>query len=158
MKPADIATIRAELELRPAAELKVLCLRLARFKSENKELLSYMLFDASDELGFIGSVKKDIDNQFNNLNTSHFYYTKKGVRKILRDMNKVIRISGRKSTEVELILHFCRNLNSLRKLFPSAVLDKIMELQVKKVSKSITLLHEDLRYDYEHELQEIISG
>ena len=117
-----------------------------------------MLFDASDELGFIGSVKKDIDNQFNNLNTSHFYYTKKGVRKILRDVNKVIRISGRKSTEVELILHFCRNLNSLRKLFPSAVLEKIMELQVKKVSKSITLLHEDLRYDYEHELQEIISG
>lgn len=158
MKPADIATIRAELELRPAAELKAICLRLARFKSENKELLSYMLFDAADELGFIGSVKKDIDNQFNNLNTSHFYYTKKGIRKILRDMNKMIRISGRKSTEVELILHFCRNLYNLRNLLATAVLDKIVEQQVKKVSKSIALLHEDLRYDYMHELQEIISG
>jgi len=56
-------------------------------------------------------LKTEIDDQFELINTSSYFYIKKSVRKILRMVKKYIRYSKQKETEVELLLHFCRTLN-----------------------------------------------
>ncbi|MEM9142481.1 MAG: hypothetical protein AAGA86_05795, partial [Bacteroidota bacterium] len=61
MKAATVAQLKKELQHRPPDELLQLCLRLARFKKENKELLTYLLFEAHDEAGYIALVKAETD-------------------------------------------------------------------------------------------------
>jgi hypothetical protein len=61
MKAASINEIKQELQSLPPSRLNELCLRLARFKKDNKELLTYLLFEAADETAYIESVKKEID-------------------------------------------------------------------------------------------------
>ena len=46
MKTPSIQQIRQELQERSSKELMEYCLRLVKFKLENKELLSYLLFEA----------------------------------------------------------------------------------------------------------------
>ena len=84
MKAVSVITIKKELEHRSAEELMELCLRLAKFKKENKELLTYLLFESHDEAGYIQVVKQEIDEQFELINTNSYFYIKKSVRKILK--------------------------------------------------------------------------
>ncbi|MFT7590369.1 MAG: hypothetical protein ACI9UJ_000279, partial [bacterium] len=60
MKTATIKHIKDELTHLTEAQLIDLCLQLARFKKENKELLSYLLFNASNEVHFISGVKEQM--------------------------------------------------------------------------------------------------
>jgi hypothetical protein len=46
MKASSIKEIKTELSSLSAESLQDLCLSLARFKKENKEFLSYQLFEA----------------------------------------------------------------------------------------------------------------
>ncbi|MEX0362048.1 MAG: hypothetical protein AB3N10_13795, partial [Allomuricauda sp.] len=61
MKASTIAQLKKELQHRSPDELLNLCLRLGRFKKENKELLTYLLFEADHEEGYIESVKAEVD-------------------------------------------------------------------------------------------------
>jgi len=56
MKASTIKALRDELKTRDEQELISFCLRLARFKKENKELLTYLLFDAEQEDVYIEQV------------------------------------------------------------------------------------------------------
>ncbi len=56
MKPVTAKELKEELNSRSPNDLRELCLRLARFKKENKELLTYLLFEASDEQEYIEGV------------------------------------------------------------------------------------------------------
>jgi hypothetical protein len=58
MKAVTVKELKEELTNYTPKELRELCLRLARFKKENKELLTYLLFESSDEALYIESVKK----------------------------------------------------------------------------------------------------
>ena len=80
MKAATVSQLKKELQYRDTEELLALCLRLARFKLENKELLTYLLFESDNEEGYIGTVKSVIDEQFEAVNTTNYYYIKKSVR------------------------------------------------------------------------------
>ncbi|HZG01294.1 MAG TPA: hypothetical protein VEY71_09835, partial [Chitinophagales bacterium] len=72
-----------------------LCARLARFKKENKELLTFLLFEAHDEDAYVASVKAALDEQFDAVRTeANLYFVKKSLRKILRFASKQIRFSG----------------------------------------------------------------
>jgi hypothetical protein len=107
MKASSLNEIKRELvELEPKA-LQDLCMRLAKYKKENKELLTYLLFEAHDEAGYVNSVKAEMDELFHTLPSGNVYYIKKGLRKILRIVNKQIKYSGIKQTELELRLYFC---------------------------------------------------
>ena len=117
MKAATVVQIKKELQHRNPEELLQLCLRLARFKKENKELLTYLLFEADNEEGYIETVKSEIDEQFTLINTASFFYIKKSVRKILRSLKKYARYSGNKETEVALILYFCEKLKAENESF-----------------------------------------
>ncbi len=154
MKSASVKEIKTELSNYSHQELIELCLRLSRFKKENKELLTYLLFESTNEEGYIMSIKNEVDEQFNSINTKSYHYIKKSVRKTLRIIKKHIRYSKNKETEIELLLHFCKKLKEFTPYIQnSTVLKNIHEREINAIKKKITVLHEDLQYDYELELR-----
>ena len=60
MKSATVRELKTELQEKSPKEILELCLRLSRFKKENKELLTYLLFESSDEQSYIESVKEEL--------------------------------------------------------------------------------------------------
>ena len=149
MKTATIAQLKKELQYRSDDDLLRLCLRLARFKKENKELLTYLLFEADNEAGYIESVKAEIDEQFLAINTNSFFYIKKSIRKILRTLKKFIHYSGNKETEVELLLYFCEKLKDFKpSIRRNVTLMNLYARQLIYIEKKIKALHEDLQYDF----------
>ena len=68
MKAATVKELKNELRECSPQELLQICLRLSKFKKENKELLTYLLFEASDEEGYIKNVKKELTEQFGKIN------------------------------------------------------------------------------------------
>jgi hypothetical protein len=157
MKAASLKLIKTELDLLHPDKVKALCLQLAKFRKENKELLSYLLFEADDEQNYIKDVKSEIDELFAEINKSNLYLAKKTIRKILRIANKYIKYSGSKQTEVEILVHFCNNLkNTGISLSSNTVLGKIYFRQIIKVQKALSYLHEDLQFDYAQEIKNLI--
>ena len=156
MKAATIAQLKKELQHRSTDEILSICLRLARFKKENKELLTYLLFEADNEEGYIDAVKQEMDLQFDEINTDSYYYIKKSVRKILRAVKKYIRYSGNKETEIQLLLYFCEKLEAFRpSIKNNTTLTNLYQRQIDFIRKRIPLLHEDLQYDYGVILEEL---
>ncbi|MBW6490520.1 MAG: hypothetical protein K0B15_04920 [Lentimicrobium sp.] len=156
MKAASIAILKQELSTLPQKELLKLCLRLARYKTENKELLTYLLFEAGDEAEYIRTIKEEIEAWFSEINTSHIYFARKSIRKILRNINKFIRYSGSKQTEAELLIFFCTKLkNSALQYQTVTSLSNMYRNQLLKIGKAISTLHEDLQHDYLLELKEL---
>lgn len=156
MKAVTLNELKKELSNLGPSKLLELCLRLAKHKKENKELLTYLLFEASNEIQFILNQKAYIDEQFKGLNKKTIYLAKKGLRRILRDINKTIRFSGDKRTEIELIIHFCFKLkNSNISIKESKVISNLYYHQVNRIKKTLLLLHEDLREDYLEEIRDL---
>ena len=93
MKSVTAKELSQELTYRTPRELRDLCLRLARFKKENKELLTYLLFESSDELSYVKRVKEELDEEFDRINRASYYFIRKSVRKILKNTRKYIRYS-----------------------------------------------------------------
>lgn len=152
MKAASINEIKNELHNTSNPDLIELCLRLAKFKKENKELLTYLLFESSDEI-YLAELKKEIEEGFKEMNLSNAYYAKKTIRKVLKETNKYIRYTGSKTMEVELLIHFCKQLCSISpKIRKTPALSNLLENQLKKVKKTVDSFHEDLQYDYLKEL------
>ena len=157
MKAVTIKDLKEELANNTPKELRDLCLRLARFKKENKELLTYLLFESSDEAFYIEEVKKEVDEQFEIINRKSHYLIKKSFRKILRTIRKYARYSQKKETEVELLLHFCINLKKFTpSIHKNSGLQNFYNKQIEAIRKKVTLLHEDLQFDYEIELNDLI--
>jgi len=149
MKTVSVKEIKTELSHRSHDEIMKLCLRLSKFKKENKELLTYLLFESENEETFIASVKQEIDEQFELINTKTYYFIKKSVRKILRSIKKHIRYSKLIETEVILLLYFCKKLRDFKpSIQNNTVLLNIYKRELENVKKKNLLLHEDLQYDY----------
>lgn len=149
MYTASLNELKKELTTLDAQELRQLCIRLAKYKVENKELLSYLLFHSENEEGFIEQVKLDVEEQFASLNAGNLYWAKKTIRKVLRTTNKYVRYSGKKQTEVELRLYFCQRIKETGMPFrQSTALGNLYDGQLKKINKALNTLHDDLQYDY----------
>jgi hypothetical protein len=156
MKAVTIKELKDELATLSPKELRELCLRLARFKKENKELLTYLLFESGDESLYVSSVMKEMDDQFLLINTKSPYLIKKSLRKILRTIRKYGRYSLRKETEVELMVYFCKRMIKLRpSIGNNQGILKLYIRQIDAIGKKVALLHEDLQYDYGNELKEL---
>lgn len=156
MKAATVSEIKKELSNRSSKELLEFCLTLSKFKKENKELLTYLLYEAQDEEAYIRSVKMEIDQQFEEINTKSYYFIKKSVRKILRIAKKYIRYSKKKQTEVDVLLYFCEKLKEFRpSIKRNVALTNLYNRQLDAIHKIVAALHEDLQYDYQMELEEL---
>ena len=157
MKAASIKDLRLELSICSKSELLQLCLYLAKFKKENKELLTYLLYEASDEPAYVEGIKREIEELFKQINKRNYYFIKKNVRKILSNTKKYIQYSKKKETEVELLLCFCGELKKMRPSIEGNIaLNNIYKRQIEEIKKTISALHEDLQFDYEAELNKIM--
>jgi hypothetical protein len=153
MKVVTVKEISQELLNLTPKELRDLCLRLARFKKENKELLTYLLFESSDEKSYIESAKKEIDLQFEQVNKKSYYFIKKGLRRILLNTRKYIRYSHNKKTEIDLLIYFCLKLNCFTpSVQKNIALRNLYLRQITTIREKLGALHEDLQYDYGLEL------
>ena len=150
MKASTINELKQELVNTPAPTLVELCLRLGRFKKENKELLTYLLFEAHDTSSYIRSVKDAMALQFTEINKSNVYYVKKTLRKILRTAKKYIRYSGLPIVEVEVLIYFCESMKDLDlPVNKNPVLLNMYQNQLKNINKALKGMHQDLQYDYQ---------
>ena len=156
MKAASLNELKQELNTRPQKEVLELCLRLAKFKKENKELLTYLLFEAGDLQSYIKNVKIEIGEQFSLINKTNLYFAKKSIRKILRTLNKFIKYTASKEAEVELLIFYCIKLQeSGIALHKSTSITNLLNMQIKKIFKAMELLHEDLQYEYLKDLDKL---
>ncbi|MDA3880003.1 MAG: hypothetical protein PF436_06405 [Prolixibacteraceae bacterium] len=156
MKTESISTLKKELLHLPPDLLVQFCIRLAKYKVENKELLSYLIYHSNNQSLFIDEAKKEIDEQFGNLNKSRTFLAKKTVRKVLRTTQKYIKFSGEKTTELELLIYFCRKMKIAGlPLRYGSVLGNLYMRQTERIRKVQSMLHEDLQMDYEDEIAKI---
>lgn len=159
MKAASVKEIKSAIENLPPAELLELCLRLVKLKKENKELATYILFDETDEAGYIKSVQASLALLFLDVNKSNPYFAKKTLRKIVRVANRYIRYSKQAATEVEVLLYVAESIRGLKlDMKKSTALENIYLGLIKKIKKSVDALHEDLQYDYRKQIKLLDTG
>jgi len=153
MKATSLIEIKKELQTLDLPAMQAMCLRLAKNKKENKELLGYILFESHDEQGYINNVKEELTELFKTLQAGNLYYVKKTLRKILRFTNRQIKYSGLKQTELELRICFCGKMKETRiPLHPGTVLHNLYQQQRLKISAALARLPEDLQFDYQREI------
>jgi hypothetical protein len=118
-------------------------------KKGNKELLTYLLYEADDLQAYMQSVKEEITGAFAEINTGNLHWVKKSLRRVLRLTNKYIRYTGSRAAEAELLLHFCQAVKASHiPILKSAALANLYNSQLKKIETAIKAQHEDLQRDY----------
>jgi len=155
MTASSINEIKKELNTLDQDILLALCMRMARYKKENKELLTYLLFEAHNEQAYIESIKEEITELFKNL-PGNTHLLKKTLRKILRIANKQIKYSGIKQTELEVRIFFCTKMKDAH--IPrqhGTVLSNLYQQQIKKINAILGKLPEDIQGDYQREVDNI---
>ena len=153
----NLQSVKKELQHLSSNQLSDLCLRLAKYKKENKELLSFLLFEASNEDNYIVSIKQEIDELFKSL-PSHSYYLAKTLRKVLKLITKHVKFMASKPAEIDLLLHYCQQyINNFDKRTGYKPLRQLLHKQLEKIAKLISALHEDLQHDYKTEFEKVIQ-
>ena len=148
MTTASIQEIKKELRSYDTDSLQELCMRLAKYKKENKELLNYLLFEAHNEQAYVENVKEEIQELFKTVPASNVYFIKKSLRRILRFVNKQIKYSGIKQTELEVRIFFCAKVKEAKiPLTVGTVLFNLYRQQLKKIEGALAKLPEDIQAD-----------
>ncbi|MBA3971307.1 MAG: hypothetical protein H0X46_04060 [Bacteroidetes bacterium] len=156
MKPHTINEIQKELKTLEPQQVLELCMRLAKHKKENKELLSYLLFDVNDEKEYLEKVKAQLNELFFEINRKSTYTTKKGLQKVVRNLNKFIKNSSKKESDIELRIYFCNKIRSARiNLDSSKIISNLYYREIEKIKTSYSKLHEDLQYDFKEALEKL---
>jgi hypothetical protein len=159
MKASSLNEIKKELHTLDPETLREICMRLVKFKKENKELLTYLLFEAHNEQAYIESVKESLEAEFRSLpRGGNTYYIKKTLLKILRSANRQIKYSGIRQTEIEVRIYFLLKMKEVRvPLQAGTVLYNLYHQQLKKINSILEKLPEDLQADYERDMN-MITG
>lgn len=159
IKINSVNFIKKQLQSLPKEVLIEHCLRMAKYKKDNKELLNYLLFEQGYEEDYITEIKADIKTAFAEINRETFYYAKKNIRRIHKMTTKHIKHSGKKETEIELLIFFCLHMRNCGVSFiESRVMTNLYQRQITNIEKALHALHEDIRIDYEEELNEAKKG
>lgn len=157
MESPKLNNIRKEINHLPKEVLVDYCLKIAKYKTENKEFLNYLLFYSDNAELYITEIKKIIDEGFNELPYSDYTATKV-LRKLTRIMNKHIKFIADKSYELELALYFCTQF--IDKSSPKTHHKPLIALlfrQLKRIEKLIPKLDEDLQFDFQSEFDLVIE-
>lgn len=157
MKTEKLTNIKKELNALPVQQLTDICIRLAKYKKESKELLNYLLYNSHDPLAYADQVKLFLNDDFKIL-PKHYYQSNKSLRKILRLMTQHARYTANKQVEIELLLWFCHNFLLYSDIHTShKVLQTIFTRQLDKIKLLLPKLHEDLHFDYLQEFESLIG-
>lgn len=155
MKSASSNEIKAALNNLNHKDVLQICMRISKYKRENKELLTYLLFEADHEQQYIENIKAEVDDFFSNLVILNFSNMLKKLRKVVRIANKYIKFSGSKNVEVAVLIHICYKLKPFVQKTESTALVNLYNRQIIKIDKALLKLDEDLHYDYKNDLAEI---
>jgi hypothetical protein len=148
--------IKKEVQHLSSIQVAELCLRLARYKKENKELLAYLLFEADNQQAFVEKVKGEIGFMFSQL-PSQSYLAAKYIRKVLRLISKYNKFIGSKEAEIDLLLNFCYTyLQYTDRKVTYKPLRLLLTRQLEKIRTLIGKLHEDLQFDYSEDYNELV--
>lgn len=157
MRPASIQEIRNQLQHESQEALFDLIIRLARFKQENKALITYRIFDSIDEDAFVVSVQHMIRDTFSGINPAP-YLAKKTIRKAIRIGNQAIKYSGIPTTEISILLCLLDEMEQASvDIASSPVLINLAKGLFKRVHKCFETLHEDLQFEYRTKIQDMSS-
>lgn len=156
MHSATIDTIKTELKQLPPKQVLELLLRLARFKKENKELLTYILFESANEDEYVAQVKNEITEEMGEIDGLPGYQFKKQFRKIQRKINKPIKYMGNKSSTAELYLHMVRMISEKKKTsYLAPFLEKSVQQYISKIEKILPGIEDDLAADLRKQLNQL---
>jgi len=156
MKASSLNDIKRELEYKNSKELTSYCMKLAKFKKENKEFLAFLLFEESDVATYIANIKNETTRHFEEINFSNVYFIKKSLRKILRYTNKQVKFISSKQAEAEIRIHFCNCISDYSlPLYASRQLMNLYQGQLGKINLILSTLHPDLQYDMERALKKL---
>ena len=150
MKAASISELKKSLANLDRDELLDACVRLAKYKVDNKELLTYLLLKSHDEQTYIREVCDEIDHAFRGVTSM----PKKTIRKIIRWLDKRVRYSGDVETELELRIYFCSQFLRRRiRLGRCKVSANMYRGQLKKIENLLEKVHSDLQFDYRQQME-----
>ncbi len=157
MKPEKLTVLKKDLNGLAAQQLIEICLRLAKYKKDNKELLSFLLYHSADPLAYAEEVKTFLQPDFKAL-PRNYYQMNKSLRKILRLLNRYAKYTASKQAELELLLWFCRNYIAYSDTHTHhKPLQLVFTRQVEKIRQIIAKLHEDLQFDYSQEVETLLT-
>lgn len=149
MKAAPIRELRKALEQLDHHELQDACVRLAKYKADNKELLTYLLLKSHDERNYAREVCDEVEALIDEARSLQ----KKTIRKIIRLIDRRVRYSGNVETELEIRIHFCRQFANRRiRLGHCRVSANMFERQLDKIEKSLEKVHPDLQFDFRQQM------
>ena len=159
MKSPGLSEVKKELQERSVKELVDLCIQLAKYKKDNKEFLSYLLFETHEKNSFIQEIKAETAAHMNELKEQpNLYYIKKGLRKQLRILGKYSKYMGNKASSADLYIFFCLQLKQSGIPYDkSPLIVNLYNQQLKKIHTLIQSLHEDVRQDYLHDVEKLIG-
>jgi hypothetical protein len=157
VKAAGLAEIKKELQELSKTELLDLCLALAKYKKDNKEYLGYLLFEAHDKSAFANEIRRIIDHEMGELRKQpNLYFVKKGLRRVLRIVNRYCKYISDKALEADLHIYFCTRLKESG--IPFHKEKRIVNLyaaELKKINTLVGSLHEDVRADYRGSIERL---
>ncbi|WP_407431124.1 hypothetical protein [Arcticibacter sp.] len=157
MKTNGIAEIKKTIKNISQAELAEICLKLARFKKDNKEYLHFLLFESSDPLAYAEDVKESLQEPLTNLNR-HPSLKVKELRKHLRVLTRHIRYTSSTEVEITLLIWFSEMLVVHAGVRQSnKALYTLFIRQLEKIRKAFPKLHEDLQFDYKQPYNDLLS-
>jgi hypothetical protein len=123
--------------------------RLMRFKRENKELVAFELFVRDEPEAWFADIRKECHATLDDMNTSHPYFMKKTLRKLIRTVKTYARYAGDPAIEAELLCILLEAFHQRRLHEHTA--DKIQKIVTDtqvRLQKIIAKLHDDLQYDF----------
>lgn len=155
MKIASVSDVKKELKHLEKEELTELLINLMKFSKDNKELLNYLLFEADFESNYVDKIKEEIGMYFDQMDSRSWKMAKKPLQKVVRLLKKYIKYSKKATTEIELLLYFCTRMkNTKLSMKRNPVVLNIYLRQLNAIDKAMLQLHEDLRIDYQDEVEE----
>jgi hypothetical protein len=155
MRSATLSDIKKEINQLPAKELAELFLLMAKFKKENKEYLSYLLFDSHNKRALLEEIKAEIKGMVLDFNGNYFRYDfKKKLRKLKAFLSKYNKFLNDKALSIEMHLYLCQTLKEYDYPYIKyGIPDAFFGQQIKRINTLMNGLHEDLRYDYGRQLE-----
>jgi DNA-directed RNA polymerase specialized sigma54-like protein len=158
MKIPALAELKKELNYLDEKELVGLLIDLSKFSRDNKAFLHFKLHERDQPALFVDTVKEELEELFQTANTKTYFFAKKSAQTIRRKLNKSLKLSKKKEDQVELLLYFCEQLQRYGYLkFQHPIIKHLFDMQVKKIQQGIGALHEDLQYDYQYRLDDILD-
>jgi hypothetical protein len=152
-----LSDLKKELLELSKPELIQLCLRVAKLKRENKELLAYLIFDSEDPLFYAQKLKPEIKEVFEQP-FQHAYYLTKSIRKAKRLITKYYRFTSNKQGETELLIYLVEEFYlSWRNEYRYQALGKVIFRCLEKAQSNLKKIDEDFRADFEDPINELVK-